>query len=152
KDTVLDVVRGIVWILSQWGYTEQVESITSAAVKRFPALREPLRRALGRHIAMIEWANEHDAGPPRDLPEVIRRVHDSLTDPSLEGRLRQHVGPNAWDKSRDADAIRQLAVEITSRPEVLLEHLPWLASGQADSGFDFGVALGEADDHGQLLS
>lgn len=128
------------------------ESVRNA----YPSTREPLRRIiasiLSREVKL--WKELQ----PADV-DTLKEIHKRFEDPSFSARLRQFVGASAWDDGdwddeaegpRGADAFPELATSLIENPRALTAEWPWLTSGEAGRGWDFGRALAEADRQGEL--
>lgn len=108
-----------------------------------------------RLLDVVEWQLRH--GNPTDEERVIlEELERELSGSSFSDRLRRVVG--AWDYELELaglgdgqEAIRELAAySLENIPELEAE-LPWLQSGEANSGFSFGKELGVKDEASVLL-
>jgi hypothetical protein len=125
---------------------ELVAGFFDAVCEPYPEAREPLRRAIADiiHSERKYWK----ALSAEELGE-LETLHTRFEDPSLGARLRQHVGQAPWDREEQPD-LRPLAEELLSFPEVLVEHWPWLTSGDASDAWRLGEALAAVDPKGEL--
>jgi hypothetical protein len=144
---LLEEMKGFFWPLSRFGYAQQLGDLVARSVQRFPGLREPLRSEAASHIALSKRA-----GAGQEVPAALVEIHEALVDRSVEGQLRQHVGPHEWDQEGEGQEGRQPLVDaFLSSPELLDEHMEWLTSGEANAAFQFGWALADKDAQTALL-
>jgi len=146
QDALRDLVGTLLWSLSHYGYADQLRTICASAVARFPGLKGILRVKVGEHIARGE-----EAEPAEQIPDVLRELYETLSDPTLEGRIRQVVGPPDWSRPKGSSELETLTREFVNQPRLLEAERGWLTGGGADSAFEFGSELGRLDAEGQLL-
>jgi len=111
--------------------------------RAYPETREPLRQQVADVIR-----RRKETLPP-DQRGFLDRLHAEFEGRSLAGRLLQHVGPTRWDLEASPE-IASLGVELAAAPNLLVEHLPWLTSGEASQAWDLGEAIAAADPDGRL--
>ena len=110
----------------------------------YPELREPLRQ----QIAIVI-----DQFKPSLTPEwrqILSQLHAEFEDTSLNGRLRQYVGPPREGPEAPPE-FAPLARELVATPRLLEEHWSWLTSGEATEAWKLGSALASADPQGLLV-
>jgi hypothetical protein len=112
--------------------------------EKFPEAREPLRRVIAEILKRERkyWKQLS----PEELAE-LDALHARFEDHSLDGRLRQEVGPGGWDDDEEAKRGRldALAAELVQNVAALTSEWGWLTSGTAGSAWYFGEALARAD-------
>ncbi len=108
-----------------------------------PGSREPLRKKVAEVIRL------NKERIPAEHLQTLNRLHARFEDPSLGGRLRQHVGLQPWERDGSPD-FASLAAELLAAPDALAGQWSWLTSGEAAAAWEFGAALAKADPTGEL--
>ena len=118
-----------------------VERLFEVVRRAYPDAREPLRRAIGEVV-------HHEQKYWRELPQEelneLKALEVRFEDSSLKARLRQYVGPPYWEPEEQPDLL-PLAQELLESEEGVPGEWTWLTSGEAESSWLFGEALGKAD-------
>jgi len=102
---------------------------------------------LRKQVAEVIRRNRERLSP--EHLRTLERLHAQFEDPSLRGRLRQHVGLQPWERDREPD-FTALAAELLAAPEELAREWSWLTSGEAAGSWELGTALAEADPQAEL--
>jgi hypothetical protein len=101
-------------------------------------------------LKIVRWRLEHADGLPKAAVDRLSRLEAALAGHSLGDELYRVVG-SWWHELMEGNfkdqetAIARLAQHAVSEPENFEEHLDWLFSDQANSGFEFGKELGRLD-------
>lgn len=143
EGALLDAAERVSGLLVYADASPIVRAFFEALRVGYPELREPLRKC----IAEVIRSNEERL--PAEQRQTLSRLHARFEDPSLGGRLRQHVGTEPWERHGRLDA-RALAEELLAAPGELAREWSWLTSGQAAEAWELGAALADADTKGQL--
>lgn len=100
-------------------------------------------------LDVVVWHLSH-GNPSAEDRATLERLEGELSGASFSDRLRRVVG--SWDyelesSGRDGgqEAVRELATYSLQNVNQLEAELPWLFSGDANSGFAFGKELGRND-------
>jgi len=115
--------------------------------KKHPVLREALLRTVGD---ILYRESKYWKKLPPEAMAKIEAIHSAFEEQSLEGRLRQRVGPGRWEKEQDKAALAELARELVADRAALEREWAWLTSGNAGDAWDFGEAMAVADADGTL--
>ncbi len=143
KAALFDAAKEVSGVLAGPAEYRSVIGFFTELLDAYPDLREPLRKQIAEVIRRTR---------ERLAPEHVRtlnRFHARFENPSLSGRLRQHVGLQPWERDGSPD-FRSLAAELLAAPDALGREWPWLTSGQAAAAWELGKALAAADPHGEL--
>ena len=140
---LLAAAKDLSWLLRYRDAGSSVATFLVRLCDAYPELREPIRR----QIADVLRRNGKNLVPERR--ETLDRLHARFEDPSLEGRLRQYVGPHEWEREAQPD-LAPLAAELLVDRQALSGQWPWLTSGQGGSAGQLGEALAAADPGGSL--
>ncbi len=128
-------------------------SVRGIAVTFFHVLRDEYhesREPLRKIIADFIWRERNYwKGMPNEELGELEELHGRFEDSSLEARLHQHVGQPPWEQAQQVD-LKPLAGELLSSPEALVQHWPWLTSGNAAHAWRLGEALASVDTNGEL--
>ena len=133
----------VAWLLRYRDAGRNVATFFTELRTAYSGLREPLRKQIARVLR-----RDKDTMAPeqrRNLDEL----HARFEDPSLEGRVRQHVGPHRWERETAPD-LAALAAELVMAPGVLAKQWSWLTAGAAGAAWELGEALAAADPDGRL--
>ena len=140
---LFDAAKEVSWVLAGPAECGSVIGFFTELLDAYPDLREPLRKQIAE---VIRRTKERLA--PEHL-RMLNRFHAQFEDPSLGGRLRQHVGARPWERDGSPD-FAPLAAELLAARDALTREWSWLTSGEAASAWELGVALATADPHGEL--
>ena len=140
---LLAAAKNMSWLLAYQDAGARVARFLVALHRAYPETREPLRQQVADVIR-----RRKETLPP-DQRGFLDRLHAEFEDRSLAGRLLQHVGPTRWDLAASPE-LASLGVELAAAPNLLVEHLPWLTSGEASQAWDLGEAIAAADADGRL--
>ena len=140
---LLAAAKNMSWLLPYQDAGARVARFLVALHRAYPETREPLRQQVADVIR-----RRKETLPP-DQRGFLDRLHAELEDRSLAGRLLQDVGPTRWDLAASPE-LASLGVELAAAPNLLVEHLPWLTSGEASQAWDLGEAIAAADPDGRL--
>ena len=140
---LLAAAKATAWLLRYRDAGSSVATFFIRLRESYPELREPLRK----RIADVLHRNMESLSP--EQLETLRRLHVRFEDPSLNGRLRQLVGPHEWEREAQPD-FASLAADLVADLQVLAGQWPWLTSGQAGAAWELGEALADADPGGSL--
>jgi hypothetical protein len=91
--------------------------------------------------------------------ERSNRLHENLTEDTLQARLWRWAGPLSWrlrklvvEASPEiVQAVHALASHLVHDPPSFEEHLDWLTSEEAERRFDLFLAIGREDRETRLL-
>jgi hypothetical protein len=114
----------------------------------YPDAREPLRTIVAE---IIQNEKKYWQELQSDELAEIEALHNSLMGSTLAARLQQVVGEAPWDRDEQPD-LHPLAQELHDSPETIVEHWPWLTSGDAADAWRLGEALAALDAQGELLN
>jgi hypothetical protein len=112
-------------------------------------VRKPLLKIVRRRL-------KHPDDLPKTAVERLHRLEAELAGYSLGDELHRVIG--SWNELMEGNfedqekVIAQLAEHAISDPEKFDEHLDWLFSGEANSGFEFGKELGRLDTRDQWFT
>lgn len=143
RAALFDAAKEVSWVLAGPAECRSVIGFFTELLDAYPDVREPLRKQIAE---VIRRTRERLA--PEHL-RTLNRVHARFEDPSLSGRLRQHVGLQPWERDGSPD-FRSLAAELLAAPDALAKAWSWLTSGDAASALELGAALATADPRGEL--
>ena len=135
--------KAVAWRLRYRDAGSSVATFVVRLREAYPELREPLRK----RIVDVLRRNRESLSP--EQVETLHRLHSRFEDPSLDGRLRQYVGPHEWERDAQPD-FASLAADLVAGLQVLAGQWPWLTSGQAGAAWELGEALADADPGGSL--
>ena len=135
--------KRVPWLLHYRHTGSQVAKLFITLREVYPELTEPLRK----QIADVVRRNSENLSP--EQVETLHRLHARFEDPSLDGRLRQYVGPHEWERDAQPD-FASLAADLAADLRALAGQWPWLTSGQAGAAWELGEALAAADPGGRL--
>ena len=120
-------------------------------LRRF-AQSDSLRDAVIESIvAVIHYDRK---GLPESIVLLLKQLQTELTEVSFSARLRRYAGLQLLEDNFDDDGeyteeipqpLRELCSEALASPARLDTELPWLVTGKAKNGFQFGALLGEQD-------
>ncbi|MDE0448773.1 MAG: hypothetical protein OXH96_19080 [Spirochaetaceae bacterium] len=136
--------KEVSWLLRYRDAGSQVAALYIRLREAYPELREPLRKRIADTI------RRHSEKLLPERLETLRRLHARFEDSSLNGRLRQSVGPHEWERETQPD-FASFAAELLADLQVLAEQWPWLTSGQAGAAWELGEALAAKDSGGSLV-
>ena len=143
QGTLLDAAQALSQLLRDPSAVTSVTKFFIGLCEAYPELREPLRKL----VADVIRRDKERLSP--EQRQTLEQLHARFEDPSLGGRLRQHVEPQPWERETKPD-FAALAAELVAPPGVLAQHWRWLTSGQAAAAWQLGEALAAADVEGQL--
>ncbi len=143
KAALLDAAKEVSPLLGWVDASSSVTKLFDRLRDAYPELREPLRKQVG------EVMRRNKERLPADHLQTLSRLDARFEDPSLGGRLRQHVGLQPWERDGRPD-FTSLAAELLAAPDSLAREWSWLTSGGAAAAWELGTALAEADPCGEL--
>ena len=143
RAALFDAAKELSPVLAGPAESRSVIGFFTELLNAYQELREPLRKQIAEVIRRTRQRLQ-----PKHL-QTLRRFHARFEDPSLGGRLRQHVGARPWERDGSPD-FAPLATELLSAPDVLATEWSWLTSGEAASAWELGSELATADPHGEL--
>jgi hypothetical protein len=142
ENDLVDVVSHSVGPFVHAHYVRGLQELLLPLVQRFPFHRETLRAQVADQMEAWVPATGESSHPEY---AALCQLHSALVDPSLEGRLMEHIGRPDWKDGDHSAELAQLVGEFLATPELLRQHFGWLTSGKAGSGWAFGQMLGEQD-------
>jgi hypothetical protein len=146
EDDFLSVAERLSAMLFRPSMGKLVTNFLDTVRIAYPVSREPLRRAIAR---FIEYERKYDKTLPEAELEEINKLRSRFEDSSLGSRLQQLVAEASLDRENQVD-LKPLASELMSTPNALIEHWPWLTSGDAADSWRLGEALAGVDPEGAL--
>ena len=133
----------VAWLLRYRDAGRNVATLFTELRTAYSGLREPLRK----QIATVLRRYKENMAPAQR--KNLDELHARFEDPSLEGRVQQHVGPHRWEREAAPD-LAALAADLIMAPGVLAKQWSWLTAGAAGAAWELGAALAAADTDGRL--
>ncbi len=127
-------------LLLQQPVREEVLELFATTARLFPSEREALRRSV-TDVLIRDRKYWHKLDQEADAK--VGALARELEDTSLTGRIRQALGDG--HAGEDEAAVRAVAAEFATHPELLEGEWAWLTSGAARRAWDFGFALGASN-------
>ena len=148
RDPALDAdlfaaAKKVSWLLRYRDAGRNVAELFIDLRTAYSDLREPLRK----QIATVLRRDKENMAP--EQRKNLDELHARFEDPSLEGRVRQHVRPHRWERETAPD-LAALAADLIMAPGVLANQWSWLTGGAAGAAWELGEALSAADTGGRL--
>jgi hypothetical protein len=146
ESDLIAAAKNLSMMLREKAVRDLVANFFETVRSAYPSAREPLRRTIAEfiHRERKYWKTLSDG----ELEE-LERLHSRFEDTSLGARLQQHIGESSWDREEELD-LKPLAKEILLAKEDLVNHWPWLTSGEAWDAWKLGEALASVDNKGEL--
>ena len=135
--------KKVAWLLRYRDAGRYVATLFTELRIAYSDLREPLRK----QIAAVLRRDKETMAP--EQRKNLDELHARFEDPSLEGRVQQHVGPHRWERDAAPD-FAALAADLIIAPRVLAKQWSWLTAGAAGAAWELGEALAAADTDGRL--
>jgi hypothetical protein len=143
---LITVAKDLSPMLRELPLRRLVGNFLDAVRKAYPVAREPLRRAISE---VIEYEMKYWKTLSAEELEELEKLRSRFEDSSLGSRLQQQVAQLPSDRESQVD-LKPLAKELMSTPNALVEHWPWLTSGDASEAWRLGEALAALDLEGVL--
>jgi hypothetical protein len=130
EDDFVDVAKRMTPRLREQPMRVLVADFLDAVREAYPPAREPLRRAIAE---TIQYERCYWKSLSTEELEALEKLLHCFEDTSLGARLQQQLAQAAPEEEAQID-LKQLAMELMSDPDALVQHWPWLTSGDAADG------------------
>jgi len=149
REHALDVLNERLNDLVNGDLLERVQELSTLIAKSPMHERRPI-------LETLDWRLRHSDDLTEDQRQILGATRTMLAGRDLHERITELVGPWYHGTSPEQDEqfqdqLRSISWQLKEDLEELDASLPWLASGEANSGYLLGGMLGQVDTDVSLL-
>ena len=150
REYALEVFNERLNDLVNTGLLERVQELTTLVTEEPMDKRQPI-------LETLDWRLKRSDDLTKEQQQTLGAIRNMIAGHDLQERIKEYAGPWHYGTSSEPDTqlqddLRSIARLLVENPEEFDMSLPWLASGEANSGYLLGRDLGQVDTNDSLLT